>query len=78
MARRVEVHLVGDSRSLERAYARAERSGRQFEASTKARFKTYAKAGAIGADAAGRPNVSKGVRIAVDGWVDTGPKRVQP
>ncbi len=56
MARRVEVHLVGDSRSLERAFDRAERKGRQFDSSmgkAGSSLKTFAKAGLAGAAAAG-------------------------
>lgn len=56
MARRVEVQLVGDSRSLERAFDRSERKAREFDTAigrTRTSLKGYAKAGAVGAAIAG-------------------------
>lgn len=56
MPRRVEVQLVGDSRSLERAFDRAGRKGEQFQTSMGrmgSSLKTLAKGGLIGAAVGG-------------------------
>lgn len=56
MARRISVQLVGDSKSLERAFDRAGRKGQQFDSAmgrTSSNLKAWGKAGAIGAAAGG-------------------------
>lgn len=65
MARRVEVHLVGDSRSLERAFDRAENRGRQFDRTMSSRLKTWGKAGAVGAAVAGTALLTKGLSDSI-------------
>ena len=56
MARRISVQLVGDSKSLERAFDRAGKKGQQFDSTmsrTSSNLKAWGKAGAIGAAAGG-------------------------
>jgi hypothetical protein len=53
MARRIEVELIGDSRSLERAFARSERSAKQFN-STMERAGRGALAGTVAFKGFGR------------------------
>lgn len=76
MARRVEVHLVGDSKSLERAFDRAGRKGQQFETRTSrlgVSLKTLGKAGAAGLAVSGTAlltsSLVKGVRAAKEAQV---------
>lgn len=70
MARRVEVQLVGDSRSLERAFDRAGRKGQEFERTMlgvrTSSIKTWAKAGAVGAAVGGAAILTRQLFKSVD------------
>ena len=68
MARKISVQLVGDSGSLEKAFDRANRKGKQFESSmgrSASSLKGYAKAGLAGAAIAGTALVVKGLTSSI-------------